>query len=216
MASYQKLAAEPREILGKKVRRLRREGKLPASLYGPAVDAPSSLSVSEHDFGQVYSRAGSTSLIDLGIDGSEHTVFIRRVQYDPMRRHILHINFYAPNLRQALNASVPLVFTGELASGVDGVMNHLRQDVEVRALPADLPSDVVVDISGLNENNDTIYVSDLPVPANCEIITPGDELVLKLERPQLVATTEAPEETTEAAEVSEQAEERPEASSTGE
>lgn len=212
MANYQKLAAEPREIIGKKVRRLRREGLLPASLYGPAVDAPSNVMVGEHDFGQVYSRAGTTSLIDLGIDGSEHTVFIRRVQYDAMRRHILHINFYAPNLRQALNANVPLVTTGELASGVDGVLNHLRQDVEVRALPADLPSEVVVDISGLNEEHDTIYVSDLPVPPNCEIVTSADELVLKLERRQLVTTAETPEE---AAEAAEEPEEKPEASSEG-
>lgn len=215
MANYQKLAAEPREILGKKVRKLRREGLLPASLYGPAVDAPSNLMVGEHDFGQVYARAGSTSLIDLGVDGSEHTVFIRRVQYDAMRRHILHINFYAPNLRQALTANVPLVFTGELASGVDGVLNHLRQNVEVRGLPADLPSDVVVDISGLNENNDSVYVSGLPVPPNCEIITSADELVLKLERPQLVATTEAPEAAEAAAEAAEEPEEKPDASSGG-
>lgn len=188
MAQQAKLSATPRDVLGKKVKKLRRSGLIPGVVYGPVVDVPQSVSVDEHDFTRLYRQTGTTSLVDLSVDGATHTVFVREVQYDPLGKHLLHIDFYAPNLRQALVANIPLSIVGQLAGTVAGVLTHGRSEVEVRALPANMPQQIVVDISGLNDQNDSILVGDLPIPADCELVTSADELVVKLERPQLAAT----------------------------
>lgn len=190
MAKYHQLTATPREVVGKKVKKLRRVGLVPGVVYGPQIDAPRSVSVDAHDFDRVYRTVGNTALVELAVDGGKHTVFVREVQLDPLGKQMLHIDFYAPNMTSLMVASVPLAVVGELAGTVDGVITHGRQDVDVRAMPQNFPQQIEVDISDLNDDNATITVANLTAPPDCEIVTPGEEMVVKLEKPQLPAEAE--------------------------
>lgn len=192
MADHQKLAAQPRDILGKKVKQLRRSGLLPGIVYGPAVTTTRPVMIDAHAFEQVFRHAGTTALVDLALDGDTHTVFIRDVQVDPVWKSVLHIDFYAPNLSQPMVASVPIVMVGELAPTVDGVLTRGLQDIEVRALPENVPHQVEADISGLDEVNSTLFVSDLVLPSNAELVTPATEIVVQLTPPQFVEEAVAP------------------------
>lgn len=190
MAEQTQLEAQPRTILGKKVRQLRREGLVPANIYGPAISEPIVISVDAHQFQQIYRQAGTTNLVDLKVDGDTHTVFIREVQIEPIHRHLLHVDFYAPNLRETMVASVPVVLTGELRSGVQGVLSHGIQTIDVRALPANVPSQIEVDISVLDEENPAIVVGDVATIPDAEVLTPHDEEIIRLMPPRLAGEGE--------------------------
>ncbi len=194
MPDYEKLTAEPRSITGKEVKRLRREGILPAIVYGPAVDEPQKIRLGTRDFDRVYQNAGSTSLIDLSIGQQKHTVFIRGVQRDRVRNTFLHAEFYAPNLNQILEVTVPIVTIGHPAEGTAGVVGHGRADVQVRGLPAQIPQHVEIDLAGLKAIDDVLTVSQLKVPAGVEIVTPGEEMVVRLAAPQRATVAETAEE----------------------
>lgn len=187
MTEHPTLTAQPREVIGKKVRQLRRQGLLPGIVYGPAVEEPFPVMVNTHEFDRLYRGVGATTLVDLTLDDRKQTVFIRGVDRDPLGRELLHVDFYAPRLDELTTVIVAIQVVGELGSQVDGVLSYGRQDVEVRALPTAIPQQIEVDISALNEENRQILVSDLPVPEGCEIVTPGDEMVVGLTAPVLEA-----------------------------
>jgi large subunit ribosomal protein L25 len=203
MPDYVKLSAEPRTILGKKVKRLRREGKLPAVLYGPVIDEAESSQVDWRDFDQTFKQVGYTSLIDLSVNGKGQPVFVREIQYHPVRRDILHIDFYAPNMRQPVEANVPIHTVGELDDDVEAELTHGLFEVTVRALPDLIPNELQADISGLKEIGDQIMVADLPVPEGVEITTAEDDLIAKLDP---IREEEIIEEEVEEVEVEEGAE----------
>jgi large subunit ribosomal protein L25 len=195
MARHQQLQAETRTTLGKKVSRLRREGKTPAVIYGPAIAAPQPVSVDAHQLELAVKAIGSTALIDVTVDGATYPVFIRTVQREPVRRDVLSVEFYAPRMNQPVTTTVTVVAVGELASTVNGVLTHTRDTVDVRGLPDLLPQHLEVDISGLNEVDDAILVSDLTLPEGVEILTPPEEIVIKVAAPDLgPETPPSPEE----------------------
>lgn len=194
MPEYEKLTAEPRSTTGKEVKRLRRVGVLPGIVYGPAVDEPQKIGIGVRDFDRVFQTAGSTSLIDLSIGKATHTVFIRGVQRDPVRNSILHAEFYAPNLNKVTEVTVPIVTVGHPAENSGGVLNHGRSDVQVRGLPANIPQHVEIDLSQLKSIDDVLSVADLKIPDGIEMMTPGDEMVVRLSAPQRAAQPEEAEE----------------------
>lgn len=179
MAANPQLRAQPRTVIGKKVKQLRRAGLLPGIVYGPAVDTPRPVSVPTHEFDRLYRQLGSTTLVDLAIDGTTQPVFIREVERDALGKELQHVNFYAPNLNEPTVVNVHVALVGELPDGV-GVLTHGRQEIEIRALPDKIPPQIEVDISQLREVGQAILVADLPVPEGCEILTPGDEMVVQV------------------------------------
>jgi large subunit ribosomal protein L25 len=181
MPDYVKLSAEPRTVLGKKVKRLRREGKLPAVVYGPVIDEAQSVQVDWKEFEQTFKEVGYTSLIDLTVNGSGQPVFVREVQLHPVRRDILHIDFYAPNMKEPVDATVPVHTVGEIDDSVEAELTLGLFEVTVRALPDLIPNEIQADVSGLKEIGDQIIVADLPVPEGVEIITSEEELIAKLD-----------------------------------
>ncbi|MEJ7762058.1 MAG: 50S ribosomal protein L25 [Thermomicrobiales bacterium] len=173
------LRAVPRTVLGKKVKVLRRQGLLPGVVYGPVLAETVSVCVDARAFTKFYQTHGQSTLIHLQLDSGEHQVFIREVQTDPVRGNAIHIDFFAPNLRQELNASVP-VSLSSVAVDAEGVLSTARTEVEVRGLPANIPSQVEADLSGLLTVGDSLRVSDLVLPAGLTMITDETEVIASL------------------------------------
>jgi large subunit ribosomal protein L25 len=183
MAEHAKLDAEPRTVLGKKVKKLRRAGTLPAVVYGPMVDGADSVQVNARDFEFTFRDVGYTGLIDLTTNGNTLPVFVREVQVHPVRRDILHIDFFAPNMRLPVEANVPVHTVGELEDGVESVAELTLGsfEVTVSALPDLIPDEIQADISGLKEIGDQIVAGELPLPEGVELTSNEEELIAKLD-----------------------------------
>lgn len=156
----QQLTAEMRTILGRQVSSLRRAGKLPGVVYGPVLQETVQVSVDHRSFERFYQKNGHSTLFDLSWDGGMRPVFIRDVQRDPVRQTLLHVDFYAPNLRKAITAMVPLVFHNPDLHA-EGVLTELATELELEAEPETLPHQINIDISRLIGPGDSIRIADL-------------------------------------------------------
>lgn len=175
------LNAEVREITGKKVKTLRRQGLLPIGLYGKDVKS-TALSVPLKEFAKVYAQAGQTGLVELKYDSkSEHTL-IANVQIHPLTRAPLHAEFHAVKLTEKIKTEVPIELVGEspaVASGA-AVLLQTIDKIEVHALPTDLPEKFLVDISRLANIDEKITVGQLEKPKGVAVLTPEEEIIVKL------------------------------------
>jgi large subunit ribosomal protein L25 len=183
--------AQVRTVTGKQVRQLRRNGLVPGIVYGPVIEGTIPVMVDRREFMKFYQSHGHSTLFDLKWDGGTESVFIREVQVDPVRRDPLHIDFFAPNLRRPIRASVPLVLHNAHSTS-EAILTELRSEIEVEALPARIPAQLDVDVSGLEHVGDAIHVRDITLPAGVELVTDGDEIVAQMAP---VAAAEAAEET---------------------
>lgn len=178
------LNAEERIILGKKVKLLRKDGKLPGHVFGKGIEGENVL-VSGKEFIKTFLLAGGSGLIDLKI-GSEKVrpVLVREVQYDPMTEAPIHIDFYQVNLTEKVKVPVPIVLIGEQPEKVhmgEAIVLQTVNQVEVEALPADLIEKLEVDISKLKEIDDAITVGKLSYDREkLTIHAPEEEIVVKL------------------------------------
>ncbi len=181
MVDYPVLSCERREIIGKKVKRLRRSGKTPGVISGPVVPAAVPVSFDARDFERVYHRAGTTRLVELVVDGKSYPVFIREVAVHPLSRQILNVEFYAPDLARPVIVTVPVVTVGELAPDVAGVVTIHTPELEIRALPAAVPEHIEVDLSMLSSQRTAIHAGEIPLPPGVELETDPEVVVLVLE-----------------------------------
>lgn len=158
------LKADKRDVLGRKVKRLRREGILPANVYGKKVKSQA-LQISVAEFKKVFAEVGETGLVDLKINGDTRPVLIHNVQTDPATDEPLHADFLQVDLKEKVTATVPLEFVGESPAEKqgEGIVVQQMNEIEVEALPMDLPDHITVDISGLKAVDDAIHVKDLNV-----------------------------------------------------
>lgn len=181
----QELKAEKREILGKAVKTLRQRGFLPAVLYGEGV-AAQPVVVSHKNFEKAYREAGESTLLNLNVAGSSHTVLIHDVSHDPLRSTPMHADFYAVRMDKILRISVPIVFTGEspAVKNEGGILVKVVQEIEVEALPADLPHKLSADLSALAAIDSRITVKDLARDERVKIIAPPEEIVALVEPPR--------------------------------
>jgi large subunit ribosomal protein L25 len=184
MAKHAELQAEQREMLGKKVRRLRAQGVLPATVYGHNV-TPVSIQVDTHDFQQVLKSSGRTQLIDLSIGREKaRPVFVKQIAVDAKRNAIQHVEFFQANLLEKTHATVPLHFVGESQAVKDGgILLTLVDHVEVESLPDDIPAGFDVDISALEEINSSLHVSDITPPPEVTILSTSDDVICKVDPP---------------------------------
>lgn len=191
------LVAQPRELIGKQSKQLRRQHIIPATVYGHAVNAES-IQLDQKELERVYHHAGSNALIDLKVgDGAApRKVFIHNVQRDPVSRVLSHVDFMVVNLREEMTTTVPIVLVGEApaAENKEGMLLQALDHIQVKALPADIPSLVEADISGLDEVDKAIHVSDLVIPANVTVLTGEDELVAKITALRVEEEVEVEEE----------------------
>lgn len=181
MAEYPVLSCERREVIGKKVKRLRRSGKTPGVISGPVVPTPVPVSFNERDFERVYHRAGTARLVELVVDGKTYPVFIREVAVHPVSRQILNVEFYAPDLARPTVVTVPVVTVGELAPDVAGVVTIQTPELEIRALPTAVPEHIEVDLSVLSSERTAIHAGEIPLPPGVELETDPEVVVVVLE-----------------------------------
>lgn len=178
------LQAEERIILGKKVKNLRKTGIIPAHVYGNKIETEH-VSVPEKEFKKVYHLAGETGLIDLKI-GTEkiRPVLVRGVQVHPVNDNLLHIDFYQVNLTQKVTVPVPIEIFGEepdLVKAGEAVVIQPMSEVQVEALPTELPEKITVDISTLKQIGDATLISQLKVSEGVTILADVEAVVVKLD-----------------------------------
>jgi large subunit ribosomal protein L25 len=178
------LKAEEREILGKKVEKLRRNGKLPGHVFGKGLESESVL-VDTKEFLKTFHEAGETGLIDLKIGAEKvRPVLVREVQYDPVSDHPIHIDFYQVNLTQKVKVSVPITMIGEQPESVhlgETIVLQTLNEIEVEALPTDLIEKIEVDITPLQNIDDAVTVGQLNFDrSKLTVSVPDEEIVVKL------------------------------------
>ncbi|HEY8677143.1 MAG TPA: 50S ribosomal protein L25 [Candidatus Dormibacteraeota bacterium] len=189
------LKLEPRAGIGEHLRALRRQGRLPAVVYGHNVDAVTVV-VDGRDFLKAFQKVGRNQLVDLQI-GEEPAVrkaLIREVQRNPRDGDLLHVDFYQVNLKEKIESDVPLEFEGEveLVAKGEADLQHGLHALKVECLPTDLPPVITVDISGLKEIDDEIRVKDLKLPAGVEVLDEPDDLIVKVAAHREEVEEEAP------------------------
>ena len=212
------LKVEKRSVLGKKVKKLRKEGVLPANIYGKDVKSLS-VQVSLKEFDKVYKEMGETGLIDLAVDSEIRPVLIHNVQLDPLNGFPLHADFFQVNLKEKVKAMIPVIPVGTPAAVTDkvGLLLAPLSEVEVEALPEDLPEKIEVNVKHLAVVDEKITVGDLKVQPGVTILTDAGQVVVKIgelvskEAEELAAQEAALAEAAKAEAAAEAAPEAPEA-----
>jgi large subunit ribosomal protein L25 len=206
--SRPKLSAQPRQLQGKAVAQLRREGLLPAVVYGSNRESQA-IQLDAHEFDLLRRRTGRNVMLDLTLDsGRAQPVLLHGIQEHPVTRRPLHVDLLAVNMSEERTVDVPvsMIGTSEAIEKLGGVLLHLRDAVQVRALPDDLPSSIELDITPLDTFEAVLHASDLIVPAGVTLVTDPEESVARVQPPRVEEVVERPAEEVEAeAEAAEEA-----------
>ena len=171
----------PREPLGKRSRRLLREGKLPAIVYGHNTE-PTPITLDRLEFQKVFIKSGRTHLVDLAIDGRMGKVLVREIQTHPRRLGPIHVDFYQVNLEEKIEVEVPVHLVGESGPVKQGDADILQpmHSIRVECLPSDIPESFEVDITALEEIEAELRVADITVPKGVTVLDEPEELVVKI------------------------------------
>jgi len=180
------LKAEKRELIGRKVKKLRKQGELPAVLYGPEIKNIS-LKLNLKEFEKIYKEAGDTSLLSLKVGDDKFPVLVYDLKKDPLTNELIHVDFYQPILTEEVETFVPIIFEGESPAVKDlgGTLIKEIQEVEVSALPQNLPHEIKVDISSLKTFEDEILIKDLIIPGNVKVLKEPDEVIANVAAPEM-------------------------------
>ena len=172
------LKATKRDVVGKQVKALRREGKLPAVIYGRHTD-PINVNLDARSAGIALAKVTSSSLVTIDVDGTEHLALVREKQRDYIKNVLLHVDFLAVSLTEKLRTVVPVHFVGISLAVKDfnAVMVHNLEELEVECLPNDLPERIDVDISSLNRPGEGIRLRDVHVSDKVRLLADPDTMV---------------------------------------
>jgi len=180
------IAVAARDVYGKQNKRLRTTGVVPGVLFGKTTGSiPVQIDAKALEL--IYHRAGRTSVVSVSVDGGRSTsAIIKGIQRNPLTGRALHVDFFAVDLSQEMQADIPLVFVGTSAA-VEmeaGILFTSLDHLKVRALPADLPHEISVDLSSLVDMESTIHVRDLAVEGKVTVVNDPDDLVAKVTPPR--------------------------------
>ena len=208
------LEVSKREVTGKKVRFLRREGIIPVNLYGHGIDS-TPLQVDAKLFKQMLAQAGKTDLISLKIGDSKtpRKVLVREVQKNPLTDDLLHVDFYQVKMTEKIKADVPLVFIGEapVLKTKNSSLLRLIDSLSIEALPDALPHSFEVDLAGLVETDQAIYVKDIHLSDEVILLGDPEQIIVKVTESRREAEVEAVEAEVEVKEEIEEVAAGPEA-----
>ncbi len=173
------LEATKRELQGKKVRHLRRQGVIPGVLYGPTIDSVP-LQMKWTDLRLVLKRAGGSNVIELALGDETYNALVRNVQRDPLRGDVLHVDFYRVRMDVAIRADIPIVTVGDARRIVElgGVVTQEMTTVMVECLPTNLPSEIRVNVDELQEVGDSIVAAQLPTLEGVQYHIHEDDVVV--------------------------------------
>jgi large subunit ribosomal protein L25 len=196
------LEVSPREVLGKKVKQLRREGVIPANVYGHGLESVS-IQVAKDDLVHLLRTAGRNEIVYLRLDPDEsgRPAFVRLVQRNPVTDAILHVDFYQISLKEKVRMEVPVSLVGAAPAEqtYGGTLLHSLDRITVEGLPTEIPSVIEVDVSGLTEIDAAIHVRELNIPGEVTVLTDPEQVVAKIAPPQVERVEEEVVEEVEAA-----------------
>lgn len=182
------LSAEKRDLVGRKVKKIRLLGKIPATIYGK--DVPSvSITIDKDQFKKIYAAAGGSGVVELSVDAENQStgrhgrpVLIHHIQVHPVTDELLHVEFYQVNLKEKVHTKVPIELTGEASAVTDkkGVVIQQLNEIEVEALPTDLPEKIEVDVASLSEVGQEIRVKDLKKTDGVEVLTDPESMIVNV------------------------------------
>jgi large subunit ribosomal protein L25 len=195
------LAARKRTVYGKKVRFLRRDGWVPANVFGPG--SPSlSIQINSREIEHLLTHVPRSTLFSIKLDGEpDATVLVRGVERKPTTGELYHVDFYRVSMTHALKTDVPLVLEGEAPAvkEFDAVILHAMNSLAIECLPGDIPAQIEVPLERLAVIDDAIHVGDLRLPPGVKALVDEGELVVKALPPTVPEVEEVPEEVAEAA-----------------
>jgi large subunit ribosomal protein L25 len=173
--------ADKRTVLGSSVKALRRQGFLPAILYGSGVE-PTPLQLDAHEASKILSTIGASTLVTLKVGKELHQVLVREIQRDYIRSELIHVDFLKVAMDVVIRAEVPVELIGEspAVKELGGLLVGGLSEIEVEALPSDLPDRVTVDVSALAEMDDVITVGDVDFEEGVEVLTSSDEVIASI------------------------------------
>jgi large subunit ribosomal protein L25 len=171
--------ASRREVIGKKVKQLRREGKLPAVIYGKHI-APLPVMMDLRETSKLLRDVGRSSVLTIDVDGEEFSALLRDLQRNVFSGEYLHIDFLAISLTEKVRTQVGIVLEGESAAIKDfgAVLITGLERLEIECLPSDLPERITVDVSSITNIGDGIYVKDLVIPDGVEVHEDPEDMIV--------------------------------------
>ena len=189
------LNAEKRDVFGKKLKNFRKQEKLPAVLYGKGKKT-ASIFVDSKEFKKIWKKTGESTLIKIKNPESNvvEDVLIQEVALDPLKNEPLHADFYIVEMDKPITAKVNLVFEGvsPAEKELGGILVKVRHDVDVEALPKNLPHELKVDVSKLANLGDQITIKDIDLPAGVKILAGENDVVVLIETPKEEIVEEKP------------------------
>ena len=176
-----KLSATPRTVTGKQVGQLRRQGLLPAVIYGPSTK-PQSIQLNTREASKVLRRVHGAELIDLELDGQTRKVLVHDLQRDAIRGDFLHADLYVVDMARPIRVRLPvhLVGTSPAVVSLSGILVRGIVELEVECLPGDLIKQVEADLGALKEIGNSLHVRDLVLPKTIKVLTDADEQVARV------------------------------------
>ncbi|MFC1711054.1 50S ribosomal protein L25 [Patescibacteria group bacterium] len=189
--------ADTRKLFGRKVKKLRAENVLPANLYGKKTKSQA-LKVNLKEFIKTYKEVGETTVVDLVIGNSKAVVpvLIHNLQVDPVSQDPLHVDFHKIDLKQKVQVAIPIELKGQApGASKGGALINFVNEIEVEALPTDLPDKLELDVSVLTEIGQSISVKDLKVDkTKIKVLADENQLLVKIEEPKEEKEEEKPAE----------------------
>ena len=175
------IAAEPRTVTGKKVKQIRRQGYVPGVIYGQS--DPVNIQMEEIELNRALRVAGTTQLATIDVEGKTYTVLAREIQQHVTRRNVMHIDFLEVSMTETITSEAELVTVGESPALeiAEGMIAQAMFSIEIECLPDALISQIEVDISAIKTPNDSILVSDLPVPEGVTLLVDENETVARFQ-----------------------------------
>lgn len=173
------IQANHREVIGKKVKALRRDGLLPAIVYGHNIE-PIPITLDMREGSRTLEKLSPSALVVVDVDGEQYYTLVRDKQRNPVRKTIIHVDFQAVSLTETVRADLNINIVGE-APAVEtylGILVPSLEQLSIESLPKDLPDRIDVDVSGLMEIGDSILVGDLDVPDGVEILNDPEDVVV--------------------------------------
>jgi large subunit ribosomal protein L25 len=190
------LQASKRDMLGKKVRFLRRQGTTPTHLFGHGIESLS-LQCDTAKLQRLIARAGMTRLIALDVEGGKQprSVFIREIQRDAYTGELLHVDFYQVRRTEKIRVDVPIILVGEAPAMKEKgrTLTHSLTSLSVECLPDKLPPQIEVDLSPLEEVEQAIFVRDITLGPDVTVMTAPDQMVAKVSEARVVEEVVAAE-----------------------
>lgn len=196
MQQRHNLKAEKRTVLGKAVKKLRRTGSLPANVYGKDLES-TAIQVNTKEFEAIYKEAGETGLVDLKVGDETRPVLIKNLQLQYPLRIPLHVDFYQVNLKEKVKTMVPIELIGTAKAVAENIGTLIQplSEIEVEALPTDLPEKIEVNIEPLAALDEQITVGDVKVAENITILTDLGQVIVKIAELAAPEPEPTPEET---------------------